>query len=101
MAVTANKGFLQPTGFSVVINKGYYANLEYFAQSVTHPGSNVEPLELPIRQITSVPLAGDKITYTELELSIILDEDIELMILFSSTNNKEDISRYEEKGLGT
>lgn len=102
MAVTANKAFLQPTGFSVVINKGYYANLEYFAQSVTHPGSNVQPVELPIRQITSVPLAGDKITYTELELSIILDEDMtsykEMQAWLERTVSAPTRGRYVEDG---
>jgi hypothetical protein len=74
--LTENKGFLQPTGFRIVINKGYYANLQYFAQSVMHPGATVNVVELPVRQITSVPLAGDKITYSELELTLILDEDM-------------------------
>ena len=68
--LTENKGFLQPTGFRIVINKGYYANLQYFAQSVMHPGATVNVVDLPVRQITSVPLAGDKITYSELELTM-------------------------------
>ena len=74
--LTDNKGFLQPTGFRIVINKGYYSNLQYFALSVIHPGATVNPVELPIRKVTTVPLAGDKITYSELELTLILDEDM-------------------------
>jgi hypothetical protein len=50
--------------------------MEYFVQSVSHPGASVNPVELPVRRITSVPLAGDKITFTEVSFTIILDEDL-------------------------
>jgi hypothetical protein len=76
MSLTTNKNFLQPTGFTFVINRKNYPNLEFFAQSVTHPGASVNPLELPINRITSVPLAGDKITYGQLTLDVMLDEDM-------------------------
>ena len=74
--LTSNKNYLQPTGFKVVINRENYPNLEYFAQSVTHPGASVPPYELPVRRVTSVPLAGDKINYGELDVQIIVDEDL-------------------------
>ena len=74
--LTSNKNYLQPTGFKLVISGDGYKNLSYFAQSVTHPGSSVNPTELPTQRITSVPLAGDKITYGELTVEIMLDEDI-------------------------
>jgi chromosome condensin MukBEF ATPase and DNA-binding subunit MukB len=50
--------------------------LEYFCQSVNHPGATLSPVELPSRRITSVPLAGDKITFSEVSFQIILDEDM-------------------------
>jgi hypothetical protein len=74
--ITTNLNYLQPTGFKVVIDRARYPNLEYFVQSVSHPGASVNPVELPIRRITSVPLAGDKITFTEVSFSIILDENL-------------------------
>ena len=77
MSLTTNKNFLQPTGFKFIINRRDYSNLEYFAQSVTHPGSTVNPLELPTTRIASVALAGDKITYSQLTLEVILDEDMQ------------------------
>jgi hypothetical protein len=77
MALTTNKNYLQPTGFKVIIGRRNYPNLEYFAQSFTHPGAQVNALELPSRRVTSIPLAGDKITYTDLSLTLILDEDLE------------------------
>lgn len=76
MSLTVNKNYLQPTGFKFVINRQNYSNLEYFAQSVTHPGASVNPVSLPTARVTAVPLAGDKITYGDLQLEVILDEDM-------------------------
>lgn len=74
--LTTNLNYLQPTGFKVVIDRTKYPNMEYFVQSVSHPGAQLTPLELPVRRITSVPLAGDKITFSEVSFNIILDEDM-------------------------
>jgi len=74
--LTTNKNYLQPTGFRVIMSRQDYPNLEYFAQGVQHPGSTVSPLELGTPRITSIPLAGDKITYGSLTMDIILDEDM-------------------------
>jgi len=74
--LTKNLNYLQPTGFRVVIDRTKYPNLEYFAQSVSHPGAQLTPLELPVRRITSVPLAGDKMTFSEVSFDIILDEEM-------------------------
>jgi hypothetical protein len=74
--LTTNKNYLQPTGFRVIISRQDYPNLEYFAQGVSHPGSTVSPLELGTPRITSIPLAGDKITYGSLSMDIILDESM-------------------------
>ncbi len=60
--------------------KAIYKNLQFFAQSVTHPGANANPVELPVARVTSVPLAGDKITYSELSLEVLLDEDMQSYI---------------------
>lgn len=76
MALTTNLNYLQPTGFKFVISKDEYSNLEYFAQSFTHPGASVSPVEIPTRRVNRVPLAGDKINYGEMSVDIILDEDM-------------------------
>ena len=52
-----------------------YPNLEYFCQGVAHPSVQLN-VELPTRRITSVPLAGDKITHGEITFTIILDENM-------------------------
>ena len=69
--LTTNLNYLQPTGFRVLIDRTRYPNLEFFAQSVDHPSVNVNPVQLPVRRVTQVPLAGDKISYGELGMSII------------------------------
>ena len=76
MSLTDNKNFLQPTGFRIVIERETYGNLEYFSQSVTHPGSTVAAVELPVPRVTGLPYAGDTISYSELTLNLILDEDL-------------------------
>lgn len=75
--VTQNRNFLQPTGFTVSIERESYGNLQYFAQSIAHPGASMPPVELPTRRVTSVPLAGDKINLGELTIDFLLDEDLE------------------------
>ena len=74
--LTTNLNYLQPTGFKVVIDRTKYPNMEYFVQSVSHPGATLAPIELPVRRITSVPLAGDKMTFSEVNFTIILDENM-------------------------
>lgn len=76
MALTDNKNFLQPTGFRIIIERENYGNLEFFAQSVNHPGSTVTAVEVAIPRVTGLPVPGDTINYGELTLSLILDEDL-------------------------
>ena len=76
MSLTNNKNFLQPTGFRIIIERDRYANLEFFSQSVTHPGSTVNAVEIGIPRIQGMPMAGDTINYGDLSLTLILDEDL-------------------------
>ena len=61
--LTSNVNYLQPTGFKILIDRTRYPNLEFFAQSVSHPSVNATPVELPGKRITTLPLAGDKLTF--------------------------------------
>lgn len=76
MALTENKNFLQPTGFRVIIERENYGNLEFFAQSVNHPGASVSAVEIPVPRVQGLPMPGDTISYGELSLNLILDEDL-------------------------
>jgi hypothetical protein len=71
-----NLNLLQPTGFKISIDRRYYTNLEYFCQSVIHPSLAMNAAEIPIRRISSLPLAGDKLTFSELTCMIIVDEEL-------------------------
>ena len=76
MSLTTNKNFLQPSGFRVIIGREDYANLEFFAQSVQHPGSSVDPALIPMSRLNELPVTGSKISYSELNVNLIVDEDM-------------------------
>lgn len=71
-----NINFLQPTAFRLTIDHKHYANIEFFCQTVLHPSLNVNSIEVPYRQISSIPFAGDKLTFSELTCIIIVDENM-------------------------
>jgi hypothetical protein len=74
--LTTNLNYLQPTSYKLVIDRENYPNLEYFAQTVTHPGMILNPSEVPFRKIQGVPIVGGSLTFNELSVTIILDEDM-------------------------
>jgi len=74
--LTTNLNYLQPTSYKLVIDRENYPNLEYFAQSITHPGMILNPSEVPFRKIQGVPIVGGSLTFNELAVTIILDEDM-------------------------
>ncbi len=76
MALTTNLNYLQPTSYKITIDRENYPNLEFFAQTITHPGMFLNATEMPFRQVVGVPFAGSSVTYNELSVSIILDEDL-------------------------
>jgi len=75
--LTQNINYLQPTSFKLVLDRKNYPNLEFFCQSVTHPGMLMSSVEVPFRKLAGVPMPGDTLTFNELSANIILDEDME------------------------
>jgi len=75
--LTTNINYLQPTSFKLVMDRKNYPNLEFFCQTVTHPGMLMSAVEMPYQKITGVPFPGDKLTFNELSANIILDEDMQ------------------------
>ena len=73
--LTDNVNLFQQTGFKVLIDRKNYPNLEFFAQSVIHPGITASAAEAPVSRIQSVPQPGDTLTFGELSFTILLDED--------------------------
>jgi len=60
-----NINFLQPTSFKLTVDRKHFANLEFFCQTVLHPNLGLNPVEVPFKRISSIPLAGDKLTFSE------------------------------------
>lgn len=75
--LTENFNYLQPTSFKLVIDRRNYPNLEFFCQSITHPGMILNPVELAIPRLAGLPIPGETLTFNELSTNIILDENLE------------------------
>lgn len=73
--LTSNINYLQPTGFAVSISKENYPNIQYFAQSVSHPSVSVSEVEAPYQR-RNVPIIGDKILFDEVQFTFLVDEDM-------------------------
>ena len=73
--LTSNINLFQPTGFKVIIDRKNYANLEFFVQSVNHPGAANPAIETSYKRIQSVPQPGGQMEYGELTMDVLLDED--------------------------
>ena len=73
--LTTNINYLQPTGFAVSISKENYPNIQYFAQSISHPSVSVSEVEAPYQR-RNVPIIGDKILFDEVTFTFMMDEDM-------------------------
>ena len=73
--LTTNINYLQPTGFKIVIDRKRFGNLEYFAQSVSHPSVSIQPAPVSYSRV-NLHMAGDKLTFGELTANIIIDESM-------------------------
>lgn len=74
--VTDNNNLLQPSGFKVQINRKKFPNVEFFATSVIHPSMVASPVEQAFRRVTSIPFAADKLTFSEVVIEVLLDENL-------------------------
>ena len=68
--------YLQPTSFKLSIDRKHYPNLEFFCQTILHPSMTINPVEVPIKRVGSIPFAGDKLVFGELTAIIIVDENL-------------------------
>jgi hypothetical protein len=74
--LTTNFNFLSPTGFKLVINRNRFANLEYFATSVTLPSLSLGTIDIAKNQHRG-HMQGD-VTIDELSVRVAVDEDLEV-----------------------
>ena len=70
-----NSNFLQATGFKIVIYRKRFANLEFFAQTIAHPGVSLSPTQVSYRK-TDIFEPGDKLVYEDLTIDAIMDENM-------------------------
>lgn len=75
--LTENINFLQPTNFKVVIDRQQFGNLEFFAQTVSHPEVTVPSVTIPFRG-ADAHQPGDKLQYGDLTIEAILDEEMQI-----------------------
>ena len=73
MTEITNKNMLSPLGFSFNIQR--LPNMNFFVQSVTLPGITAQTTDVP-SPLKNVPFPGDKIDYSELEVTFKIDEDM-------------------------
>lgn len=71
-----NVNYLQPNAFKLTIDHKHFQNLEFFAQTILHPALSANPVELPYKRVSTIPFAGDKLTFGELTAMIIVDENM-------------------------
>lgn len=74
--LTENINLFQPTGFQVTIDRKNYGNLQFFVQSISHPGASNSSVETPYKRIQGVPMPGNTMEFGELTLEVLLDEDM-------------------------
>lgn len=73
--LTDNTNYLQATGFQISISRENFPNMEFFASSVSHPGTDIASVEMP-RARASIPFAGDRLNFGQLSVTILIDEDM-------------------------
>ena len=74
--ISSTTSYLQPTGFKLVMDRRNYPNLEYFAQSIIHPSLSVPAAEQSYMGVSSLSFSGDKLQFTQLTCTLIMDEDM-------------------------
>ena len=68
--LTSNINFLQSNHFKIIIDRKQYANIEFFAQSINHPGVVFTSPAMAYKRIASVGLPGDTLTLDEIQFQI-------------------------------
>ena len=73
--LTDNFNMLSPTGFRVTIESPKFSNLEYFITTFSLPTVSLGETEAAYRNYQGF-VAGDKVTYDAVDLTFMVDEDM-------------------------
>jgi|TARA_R110000744_G_scaffold63338_3_gene130332 hypothetical protein len=68
--------YLQPSGFKIIISRRDFPNLQFYAQTISHPDVNLPSAELGFSRVNSVPFVGDAAEFGTLTMEVLLDEDM-------------------------
>jgi hypothetical protein len=74
--LTENFNYMKPTDFHVRIDRKRFHNLQFFANTVTHPGVSVQTPTLSVPRLQNMSLPGDTYDVEDLAMDILLDEDM-------------------------
>jgi hypothetical protein len=66
--------FVSPSGFKLVLDSQKYPNAEFLVQTTSIPQISVNHADFPTPML-NINMPGDKIAYTDLELTFLVDED--------------------------
>ena len=75
-ALTTNKNFLSPVGFTFKIDQTNFANLEYFCTQVTMPGISLSEIQAPYRGV-NLSMTGDRLVFDDLAIRFNITENME------------------------
>ena len=75
-----NINLLQPNSFKLTINRKNFPNLEFFAQNIAHPTVDATAAELSYKRVSRVHMPADKLTFGDLTVNLILDENMNVYI---------------------
>ena len=69
-----NRNFLSPAGFKFTLAKA--PKVDFFSQSVSIPNINLG-VSIQTTYLKDIPIAGDKISYGDLDIEFFIDENLE------------------------
>lgn len=89
--------YLSPLEFVVSVKR--LPNVEFFTQSIVIPSISLQPIE-QASPLKNIPISGDRISYGDLPLSFIIDEDmtnyLEIFDWIKALTFPENTSQYKE-----
>lgn len=72
-----NINLLKPDRFLITIDRKEFAPIVFFAQKANLPSVTVEKAQTQRPRIAEVPFPGDTIRFSELNVTMLLDEDLD------------------------
>ena len=75
MALTDNKNFLSPVGYTLKIDSAF-ANTEYFCTAANIPGVGISSVDTPYKGV-NLGMTGDRMTFDDFTITFNVTENME------------------------